>query len=122
MFAALLARFGLSGIATHIALGLFIAAMAGSALLGWGVRDAFCDAAEAKAELKLAQAEVDKLGRELSGYKAGSDNAAMAVATLTDLKDKQDAKLKQIAAELEKSKAPACRPTADSIRRLLSIP
>lgn len=121
MFAALLARFGLAGIAHHIALGLAIAAMLGSALLGWTFRDALCDASEAKTQLLAAQAENIKLERELLGYKAGSDNAAMAVATLNELKEKQNATIAALRVELGKAPA-SCRATADTVRRLLSIP
>lgn len=120
MFAGLLVI--LKGFETKVLVGLAAVGLIAAFAAGFGLRDTMCDAAEARQQLALQKIEVEKLTRELSGYKSGAAEATMAVATLTDLKERQDARLKQIAAELEKSKAPACRPTADSIRRLLSIP
>jgi hypothetical protein len=88
---------------------------------GYSVRDYTCNAAQEKTLRLVAEAEVAKLNVELKGYKDGAAAAALATEELTKLKETHDAQLKALKVELAKNKNAVCRPTADSVRRLLNI-
>lgn len=100
-----------------------IGALALAGLGGWKTRDAFCDAAEAKAQLATKQAEVNKLKTELEGYKAAADAGQQAVDVIADLKRNQDDGFKNLQELLAKAPpSTVCRTNADTVRRLRNVP
>jgi hypothetical protein len=111
----------IKGLETKVLVGLAAVGFLAAFVAGFGLRDTMCDAASAKQQLAIQKIEVEKLTRELSGYKTGAEQAQMAVATLTDLKEKQDAAIAQLRVELGRAPA-SCRATVDTVRRLLRIP
>lgn len=110
------------GLSQTVALWLFAALLGIAALGGWKTRDAFCDAAEAKALLAVETLKREKAELELKGYKESNGTAAKVIDALKDLKDKQDAGLKDLQDYLTKQPPGAvCVAHDDMVRRLLAI-
>lgn len=102
--------FGLKGIA--IASGVALLVGAG---FGWKTRDAFCDAAQAKAELAMARAEVKAIQDRLLAA-----DAAVAAYERRLTEDAAADRANREKADDTPANAGACLP-ADAARRLRDI-
>lgn len=110
------------GLSQTVAIWLLAALLGVAALGGWKTRDAFCDAAEAKALLAGEILKRQKAELELKGYKDSSAVGVKAIAILNDLKEKQDASRQELLDYLSKQPAGSvCVFSDDIVRRLLAI-
>lgn len=108
--------FGLKGIAIAAALGLAVGAGG-----GWKVRDAFCDAAAARAELANVQSKLDAANRDMQASQQAAAHSVQAAGVIAQRANENEEKVRDLEAQLS-TKPVACRALdADGLRRLLAI-
>lgn len=101
--------------------------IAGGALLaafgsGWWVRDAFCDAAEAKRDLAAARSELATVKDDLAYAQLAADAARLQSDAIEQQSGQRGEQIRELEDQLAKRPAGgSCRLGADGVRRLRRI-